>query len=261
MDVFDGESEPVITHKRTFISAITLRNALRCISKYAFQTSPYPVILTIENHVGFVQQKIMAEIFEEILGKQLYLPPDDAATKPLPSPHELRNKILLRGKNHGINDTPVDEDQDSPNEPQTPSPTSVRSPIDPAFGRLIALPSVKLSSNIYQDIQDHPMNGSPSVSESKVVTYFTANVPIPAYTASRLIKSYPRGIRQDSSNMNPIPSWLSGIQCVAMNLQTAGEDLDLVNGLFNINGQCGYVLKPKILLDGLSKDIVQFMTE
>ena len=254
MDVFDGESEPVITHKRTFISAITLRNALRCISKYAFQTSPYPVILTIENHVGHVQQKIMAEIFEEILGNQLYLPSEDAGTKPLPSPHDLRNKFLLRGKSAGANDTPVDDEESPTDPPQTPqTPSSPRSPVDPAFGRLIALPSVKLSGNIYQDIQDHPMNGSPSVSEGKVNSYLQANAPIPAYTASRLIKSYPRGIRQDSSNMNPVPSWLYGVQAVAMNLQTAGEDMDLVNGLFNINGQCGYVLKPEILRKGLGK--------
>lgn len=251
VDVFDGESEPIITHKRTFISAITLRNALQCIKNYAFQTSPYPVILTIENHVGFVQQKIMAEIFEEILGDQLYLPSEDAATKPLPSPNELKHKFLIRGKNAGLNDPPVDDENDSPTESTTPTTTTPRSLVDPAFGRLIALPSVKISGNIYKDIQDHPMNGSPSLSESKVLAYLQANAPIPTYTASRLIKSYPRGIRQDSSNMNPIPSWLCGIQSVAMNLQTAGEDMDLVNGMFRINGQCGYILKPEILLKGI----------
>lgn len=36
-----------------------------------------------------------------------------------------------------------------------------------------------------------------------------------------------------------------------MNMQTCGEDMDLVNGLFSINGNCGYVLKPKLLLDGI----------
>lgn len=36
-----------------------------------------------------------------------------------------------------------------------------------------------------------------------------------------------------------------------MNMQTAGEDMDIVNGLFSINGNCGYVLKPQILLDGI----------
>lgn len=78
-----------------------------------------------------------------------------------------------------------------------------------------------------------------------------AEAPISTYTTKRLIKSYPRGIRQDSSNMNPMPSWICGIQAVAMNLQTVGEEMDIVNGLFSINGNCGYVLKPKVLLDGI----------
>lgn len=71
------------------------------------------------------------------------------------------------------------------------------------------------------------------------------------YTASRLVKSYPMGLRLDSSNMNPLPSWICGVQCVAMNMQTCCENLDLVNGLFRINGNCGYVLKPDALIKGL----------
>lgn len=38
-------------------------------------------------------------------------------------------------------------------------------------------------------------------------------------------------------------------------MQTCGEDMDLVNGLFSINGNCGYVLKPKLLLDGIDPRI------
>ncbi|KAF1619651.1 UNVERIFIED_CONTAM: 1-phosphatidylinositol 4,5-bisphosphate phosphodiesterase delta-4, partial [Eudyptes robustus] len=98
LDIFDGEhGEPQITHKRTLIAAISLRNAVKCIAQYAFETNPYPVILTLENHAGHAQQKVMADIFEEILGDKLYLPPEDAASKPLPSPNQLKNKILLRG--------------------------------------------------------------------------------------------------------------------------------------------------------------------
>jgi hypothetical protein len=67
VDLFDGDyGEPQITHKRTFISSITLRNALKCIVQYAFETSPYPLILTLENHVGFAQQPVMADIFVEV---------------------------------------------------------------------------------------------------------------------------------------------------------------------------------------------------
>lgn len=167
VDVFDGEhGEPSITHKRTFISAITLRNALKCIKQYAFQTNPYPVILTVENFVGIVQQRVMADIFTQvhmhwtrqksnavlrfqILGDTLYIPPEDAGTKSLPSPNELKNKILLRGKAHGL--TTVKRDDDDPDIPDEKKP---KSPIDPAFGRLIALPRVKLTTNIYTDVEE-----------------------------------------------------------------------------------------------------------
>lgn len=67
VDVFDGDHGiPQITHKRTLIGAISLKNALASIAKYAFETNPYPVILTLENHVGHAQQKVMADIFEEV---------------------------------------------------------------------------------------------------------------------------------------------------------------------------------------------------
>jgi len=68
VDIFDGDNgEPQITHKRTFIAPISLRNVLNCVKNYAFMHNPFPVILTIENHVGVVQQRIMADIFKEVI--------------------------------------------------------------------------------------------------------------------------------------------------------------------------------------------------
>lgn len=76
MDVFDGDHGlPCITHKHSLIAAITLRDALTAINQYAFKCSPYPVILTIENHVGLSQQKIMARIFKEVDIIVIYLMP------------------------------------------------------------------------------------------------------------------------------------------------------------------------------------------
>lgn len=100
-------------------------------------------------------------------------------------------------------------------------------------------------------MRSDPPNGSASLSETKVDAYLAAGAPLAAYTAGHFVKSYPKGIRQDSSNMQPLPSWLCGVQSVAMNVQTAGEDMDLVTGMFSVNGRCGYVLKPQLLLDGL----------
>lgn len=70
MDVWDGEDgEPVIYHGHTLTTKITLADVLKdAIKRYAFFTSPYPVILSIENHLSIPQQKVMIRQFKEILG-------------------------------------------------------------------------------------------------------------------------------------------------------------------------------------------------
>ncbi|VDN01263.1 unnamed protein product [Thelazia callipaeda] len=253
VDVFDGEEgEPCITHKRTFIKTISLRDTLKEIDAYAFKTNPYPVILTIENHVSLCQQKAMARIFKEILGHKIYVRPENGASQPLPSPNDLKNKFLLRGKILKAKQS-LDKELKVENNELVENKSEKKEiiKIDPEFSYLIALPSVHLSHNIFQDIEEHPMDGSPSLSEGKVVSHLESGYLLSAYTSKRFVKSFPKGLRQDSSNMDPIPSWICGVQSVAMNIQTTGEYLDLANGLFRINGNCGYVLKPQTLIEGL----------
>jgi phosphatidylinositol phospholipase C delta len=38
-----------------------------------------------------------------------------------------------------------------------------------------------------------------------------------------------------------------------MNMQTAAEEMDLVNAMFRVNGNCGYVLKPEMLRNGIGE--------
>lgn len=54
LDVWKGrppEDEPFITHGFTMTTEIPLRDVLEAIAETAFKTSPYPVILSFENHV------------------------------------------------------------------------------------------------------------------------------------------------------------------------------------------------------------------
>ena len=60
---------------------------------------------------------------------------------------------------------------------------------------------------------------------------------------------YPDGLRQDSSNPNPIYPWNFGVQLVAVNHQTQDDAMSIYYGKFRDNGACGYVLKPKYLID------------
>jgi hypothetical protein len=54
-------------------------------------------------------------------------------------------------------------------------------------------------------------------------------------------------LRMDSSNFNPQPSWNIGAQLLAMNIQTLDEGMRLNRSKFRVNGQCGFLLKPKCL--------------
>ncbi len=66
---------------------------------YAFRTSLYPVIISIENHCSEDQQSKMAKIFRAIMGD--LLPSENLveseARERLPSPQDLQGKILLKG--------------------------------------------------------------------------------------------------------------------------------------------------------------------
>ena len=69
------------------------------------------------------------------------------------------------------------------------------------------------------------------------------------YNSRQMSRIYPAGLRVDSSNYDPVPSWCMGSQIVALNYQTDGIPMQLNDGKFEENGKCGYLLKPPCLLD------------
>lgn len=70
-----------------------------------------------------------------------------------------------------------------------------------------------------------------------------------AHTETQLMRTYPAGMRIDSSNFNPVIFWAFGIQMVALNYQTEDAALHLNAAMFEQNGRCGYVLKPSVMWD------------
>lgn len=70
------------------------------------------------------------------------------------------------------------------------------------------------------------------------------------FNQRQLIRVYPSNYRVDSSNFNPQPYWNAGCHMVAMNYQTEGRMLELNRAKFSSNGNCGYILKPKIMCKG-----------
>ncbi|KAK0080494.1 hypothetical protein PV326_008131, partial [Microctonus aethiopoides] len=70
-----------------------------------------------------------------------------------------------------------------------------------------------------------------------------------AHAETQLIRTYPAGMRIDSSNFNPVIFWAFGIQMVALNYQTDDAALHLNAAMYEQNGMCGYVRKPAVMWD------------
>uniref|UniRef100_A0A8C8RPD3 Phosphoinositide phospholipase C n=1 Tax=Pelusios castaneus TaxID=367368 RepID=A0A8C8RPD3_9SAUR len=71
------------------------------------------------------------------------------------------------------------------------------------------------------------------------------------FNQHQLSRIYPSSYRVDSSNYNPQPFWNAGCQMVALNYQSEGRMLQLNRAKFSANGNCGYVLKPKCMCQGV----------
>uniref|UniRef100_A0A8C3Y902 Phosphoinositide phospholipase C n=1 Tax=Catharus ustulatus TaxID=91951 RepID=A0A8C3Y902_CATUS len=100
VDCWDGpDGEPVVHHGYTLTSKILFRDVAETINKYAFIKNEFPVILSIENHCSIQQQKKIAQYLKEIFGDKLDLSSVNTGDpRELPSPQDLKGKILVKGK-------------------------------------------------------------------------------------------------------------------------------------------------------------------
>ncbi|NWR81969.1 PLCD3 phosphodiesterase, partial [Centropus unirufus] len=100
LDCWEGpDGEPVVCHGHTLTSKILFRDVIESIRDYAFKKSPYPVILSLENHCGLEQQATMARHMKAILGEMLLTRPlEGQDPHTLPSPEQLKGKVLVKGK-------------------------------------------------------------------------------------------------------------------------------------------------------------------
>ncbi|CAB1341245.1 unnamed protein product [Coregonus sp. 'balchen'] len=97
-DCWDGaQGEPVIYHGHTLTSKVLFKDVIKAIKEYAFKTSEYPVILSLENHCTLEQQKLMAQHMRSILGSALLTSPlEHQMPTAFPSPQFLDSVILLK---------------------------------------------------------------------------------------------------------------------------------------------------------------------
>ncbi|XP_028249404.1 1-phosphatidylinositol 4,5-bisphosphate phosphodiesterase delta-4 [Parambassis ranga] len=270
VDCWDGsDGEPVVYHGHTLTSKILFKDVISTVKEYAFKTSDFPVILSLENHCGVEQQTVMAQHLKQVLGDMLQTTLlDGQVPQQLPSPQELKGKILLKAKKIGgleecLDETLTDEGSDeeemsnddpeslSTEDPQAGNHTDKKSKLSRELSDLVVY-CKSVHFHGFEHARSHAkFYEMSSFSESKAKKLAKeAGTEFVQYNTQQLSRIYPSGLRTDSSNYNPQEMWNVGCQIVALNFQTAGLEMDLNDGLFRQNGCCGYVLKPDFMRDG-----------
>uniref|UniRef100_A0A8C9YZ19 Phosphoinositide phospholipase C n=1 Tax=Sander lucioperca TaxID=283035 RepID=A0A8C9YZ19_SANLU len=262
VDVWDGpDEEPVVCTGHTLSPPLVLRCVLEAIGKFAFVASQYPLIICIENHCSLQQQKVMWQHLIGILGKSLYTDPPYEGESYLPSPHALRNRILLKGKKLGPGSDGEDGEVSEEDEGAEMSVTQSNPPhlLPKRFQLLKELSDLVTlcRSVLFIDFPTSSKSQNPwelcSFHESLAVRLASESPgDFVNHNKHFLSRVYPSPMRIDSSNMNPQDLWKCGCQIVSMNFQTAGLMMDLNTAWFRQNGNCGYVLRPAIMRQEVS---------
>jgi phosphatidylinositol phospholipase C delta len=99
IDCWDGsDGQPVVKHGRALTNAISFREVINTVNKYAFVASRFPLWVSLEVHCNATQQEIMARTMKEIFGYRLVTEPLDPSADKLPSPSDLKDRILIKVK-------------------------------------------------------------------------------------------------------------------------------------------------------------------
>uniref|UniRef100_A0A8C3A5G4 1-phosphatidylinositol 4,5-bisphosphate phosphodiesterase n=1 Tax=Cyclopterus lumpus TaxID=8103 RepID=A0A8C3A5G4_CYCLU len=282
LDCWDGkgeDQEPIITHGKAMCTDILFKDVIQAIKETAFVTSDYPVILSFENHCSKPQQYKMSKYCEEIFGEFLLKQPLEnypiEAGRPLPSPNDLKRKILIKNKRlkpeveqstdqHPPTEATTDiseaSDQDNNKkgveEPEDSEEALIAqytyvggtTNIHPWLSAMVnyAQPVKFQSFDVAEDRNIH--HNMSSFNESVGLGYLKTNaIEFVNYNKRQMSRIYPKGGRVDSSNYMPQIFWNAGCQMVSLNFQTPDLAMQLNQGKFEYNGSCGYLLKPDFM--------------
>ncbi|KCV72651.1 hypothetical protein H696_00232 [Fonticula alba] len=233
LDLWEGpRGEPLIYHGYTLTSRIRARLVLEEIARSAFVTTDYPLILSLENHLGHSQQRTFVKYCREVFGDSMV----DFTTgfweknpAELPSPEELRGKIIIKNKAH--------ESRGQPTQPTDKASREISDIV--VYTKASHFPSLTQArdgSRCYEMV---------SIPEKKAFKMARFSFPLLfSFAQHRFARIYPDGMRFDSSNFDPSLMWATGVPMVALNAQRPDRANHLNRGKFADNGGCGYVLKP-----------------
>ncbi|PNY23644.1 Protein NRDE2-like protein, partial [Tolypocladium capitatum] len=224
--------EPRVLHGHTLTKEVSFRSVCKAIRKSAFAVTDLPLIISLEVHCNPQQQAVMVSIMKEAW-EGLLVTESESKAGSLPSPHDLRGKILIKVK-YVPPDTELDE---------TESGEDDRAGADAA--------KQTKSSRIIQDLSrlgiytqavsfkawTQPEASMPahvfSLSENKFLDHVEKHgADLFQHNVHYLMRAYPSVLRIGSSNLSPPVFWGSGTQMVALNWQQTDEGMMLNEGMF-----------------------------
>ncbi|KAL4732106.1 hypothetical protein ACLX1H_001114 [Fusarium chlamydosporum] len=241
-------AEPRVLHGFTMTKEILFRDVCETVRQYAFSTSELPLIVSLEVHCSPLQQNAMVDIMQEIWGEYLLSEPESDFVQ-LPSPEQLRKKILVKVKyvaeDKATNETSDDESLlEVVTEGDERKVKKVKAPkITPRLSRL-GIHTRGISFKSLEEPEALMPNHIFSLSEDAAFE-IQRKLPKALFSHNRrfLMRTYPHGMRFDSSNYDPVVFWRAGVQVVALNWQSWDLGMILNEGMFM--GSDGYVLKPE----------------
>jgi len=248
LDCWDGDDgEPIIYHGFTLTSKLLFSSVVEACRDYAFVKSEYPLIFSIENHCGLEQQDRMAEILVNTLGDLLYREQPNDKAESLPSPSDLRRKILVKAKRRPANAEEESEgdDEDDERDEKQKKKQKVSQKLSDLVNYIHAVhfPGFNKSAKYFH------MSSFGESKTKKILTDPTTAQDFVKYNCTQISRVYPGAKRQDSSNLKVLEPWSAGCQIVALNYQTDDRQNLLNRAMFAANGGCGFILKPRFLRD------------
>ncbi|KAG5239952.1 phosphoinositide phospholipase [Salix suchowensis] len=288
LDLWPGSAkdEILVLHGRTLTTPVPLIKCLKSIREYAFASSPYPVIITLEDHLTPELQAKVAEMVTQTFGGMLYYPESDSLLQ-FPSPESLKHRIIIStkppkeylessgikrkgplspgGRNSseeddeasGIPDHTAEleaddrSDSDQDDEDLTDWDNKSGQLGAPVYKRLITIHAGKPKGCLKDALKataDKVRRLSLSEQELEKAAA-TNGTDVVRFTQNNILRIYPKGTRITSSNYKPLVGWMHGAQMIAFNMQGYGKSLWLMHGMFRANGGCGYLKKPDFLLE------------
>lgn len=252
----------MVYHGHTMTTKVAFKDVLEVCKQYGFYRSPYPVVISLENNCSQAQQIVAASMLKEVFGSMLYAPSAELvrSMKELPSPNALRRRFLLKSY---VDSTMTEEEDENSDATSNSNSNSDGSTISGLFKKtIISGPKttvvkelaelIFLSGSHFSSLQES-LNTCrsyeiTSFSETKIEHFLKSDLSktmLLQLNQRLLSRIYPKGTRVDSSNYAPTMAWQLGCSMVALNTQTFSLPMQINQGLFRINGGCGYVLKPQ----------------